>query len=61
VDSYDRLINSLNLTEITNQAVIDKFLYRNSSVTQIIPINVTIVENSTLSDHSMIYLDLYIC
>ena len=61
VDTYDTLINSLNLTEITNQSRIDKFLYRNSSDIQIIPINVTIVDNSTLSDHSMIYLDLYIC
>jgi len=61
VDSYDTLINSLNLTEITNQSHIDKFLYRNSTDTQLIPINVTIVENSTLSDHSMIYLNILHC
>jgi endonuclease/exonuclease/phosphatase family metal-dependent hydrolase len=58
--SYNNLLNSLNLTEITNESCIDKFLYRNSSNLQIVPKKVISVKNKSLSDHSMIYLEMLI-
>ena len=59
--SYNLLMNSLNLTEITNKTSIDKFLYRNSSDQTITPISVYSIKNNTLSDHNMIYIDVLIC
>ena len=60
-NSYDTLLTSLNLTELTNKSRIDKFLYRNSSNVSIIPEGVFICVNSDLSDHNMIYLNMQIC
>ena len=60
-NSYNNLVTSLNLTELTNKTHIDKFFYRNSSELNIISKGVHICKNTDLSDHSMIYLNIQIC
>tara|TARA_B100000073_G_C23607549_1_gene523120 strand:- start:138 stop:857 length:720 start_codon:yes stop_codon:yes gene_type:complete len=60
-NSYNNLITSLNLTELTNNTHIDKFFYRNSSEISMISEGVHICKNTDLSDHSMIYLNTQIC